>query len=158
MPHSAVCSLGANTRPHPLQSATPSYACLLQAWQHIKGREGQALEALKRIAAETAAERQQKVGGQAVRQAPLQGSPCRMLAARARVLAACARVRALPSAGLTSINLCCCFLQANGEKANGDHHAGKAAAAAAPAGPVVKPAKAGGRALRSRRKVAVDDN
>ncbi|KAI3432776.1 hypothetical protein D9Q98_004315 [Chlorella vulgaris] len=31
-----------------------------KAWQHIEGREGQALETLQRIAAETAAERQQK--------------------------------------------------------------------------------------------------
>ena len=37
-----------------------------QAWQHISGREGQALEVLARIAAETAAERQQKVRGGAI--------------------------------------------------------------------------------------------
>ncbi len=37
----------------------------LQAWEHIRGREEQAMETLRRIAAETAAERQlkqQKVG------------------------------------------------------------------------------------------------
>ena len=49
------------------------------------------------------------------------------------------------------------LLQANGKTANGDHHPGKAADAAAAAEPEGKPAKAGGRALRSR-KVAVDAN
>ena len=44
------------------------------------------------------------------------------------------------------------LLQASDNKANGDHHTGKAADAAA-----AKPAKANGRALRSR-KVAVEAN
>lgn len=42
-----------------------------QAWEHIAGREGQALETLARIEAETAAERKQKkqqVGGRDVGQ------------------------------------------------------------------------------------------
>lgn len=63
-------------------------------------------------------------------------------------------MRALASAGLITIHLCCCFLQTNGVKANGDHHTGKAAAAA----PGVEPAKAGGGRVLRRRTVAVDAN
>ncbi|PSC74991.1 very-long-chain 3-ketoacyl-synthase [Micractinium conductrix] len=46
-----------------------------KAWQHISGREGQALEVLARIAAETAAERQQKENGQAANGAAANGVP-----------------------------------------------------------------------------------
>ena len=57
--------------PAPTPSAHPEHhstltclnECLLQAWEHIKGREGQALEVMHRIAAETAAERKQKQVG-----------------------------------------------------------------------------------------------
>lgn len=58
------------------------HAFLLQAWEHIKGREGQALETLKRIAAETAAERLQKEGAVAVCEAA--ALHCRIAPARAQ--------------------------------------------------------------------------
>ena len=41
-------------------AAAPAACCPEQAWEHVVGREGQALEVLARIAAETAAERQHK--------------------------------------------------------------------------------------------------
>ena len=34
-----------------------------RAWEHVEGREGEAMATLQRIAAETAAERAHKVGG-----------------------------------------------------------------------------------------------
>ena len=67
--HACVWSIGVCKAVMPSQLSPPPHACLPQAWEHIKGREGQALETLKRIAAETAAERQQKEVAEAVREA-----------------------------------------------------------------------------------------
>lgn len=75
LPAAVLCSAFASVNdpsprflpPYCLPLPACPLAYLLQAWEHIKGREGQALETLKRIAAETAAERQQKESAATVR-------------------------------------------------------------------------------------------
>lgn len=64
----AACMQGmtATTCPRLLLTCRCCLNHFLQAWAHIEGREGQALETLARIEAETAAERQHKQVGGAV--------------------------------------------------------------------------------------------